>query len=354
LKERIYLDHAATTPVLEQAARAVGDAFAAWANPSSAHSEGRGAHAALEDARGRVAAALGWNGLLLFTSGASESIEIVMRRARAGGRIVSALEHPAVMRHAEGASIIPARRDGSLDLDVLAHALAGTVRQLVAVQCVNNETGVIHPIDAIRKLVRDAGGLLLVDCAQSAGKIALPDADFLVVAAHKLGGPPGVGALLVSNPADLDAIGGQEQGYRPGTVPVPLAIGFATALECDHAWFANAQALRDRLEAGIIDAGGEIIAAASPRIPTIGAYRMPGVPAAAQMMQLDLAGIAVSAGSACSSGTLKPSSVLAAMGMEPQQASEVIRVSFGPETCDRHVDAFLDEWSRLARRRSAA
>jgi cysteine desulfurase len=352
--DRIYLDHASTTPILPAAAEAVRAACQAWANPSSAHAEGRAVRSVMEEARGRIAADLGWDGTLVFTSGATEAIEIVLRRAKAGARIVSAIEHPAVLRIATDARVVRVRPDGMLDLDDLDSALEGADRPLVAVQAVNNETGVIHPLDRIAASVRAAGGLLLADCAQSAGKLPLPEADFLVVAAHKLGGPPGVGALLVRDPATLEAIGGQEGGFRPGTAPVPMILGFAAALEADHGWYETAKRLRARLDEAIVAEGGEVIAGAAPRIATIAAYRMPGVPAAAQMMQLDLAGIAVSAGSACSSGSLKTSHVLLAMGMAEEVAREVIRVSFGPQTAESDVDALIAEWRKLYERRRAA
>jgi len=349
---RIYLDHAATTPILPEAAAAIGQACADWANPSSAHAEGRAVRAAMEEARRRIAAALGWDGTLVFTSGATEAIEIVMRRAKARERIVSAIEHPAVLRSAPDARRIAVSADGTLDLDDLDAALSRGA--LVAVQSVNNETGVIHPIGEIAARVKAAGGLLLADCAQSAGKLPLPQADFISVAAHKLGGPPGIGTLLVKDSATLDAIGGQEGGYRPGTAAVPMIMGFAAACETDHGWYEEAKRLRAKLDEGIAIAGGEVVAAAAPRIATIACYRMPGVPAASQMMQLDLAGIAVSAGSACSSGSLKTSHVLTAMGMSEEQAREVIRVSFGPSTSQSDIDALLAEWRALYARRRAA
>ena len=351
---RIYLDHASTTPILPVAADAIRAACETWANPSSAHEEGRRVRAAMEDARRRIAAALGWTGTLIFTSGATEAIEIVMRRAKAGMRIVSSIEHPAVLRSAPDARQIAVGADGRLDLDDLGAALADAQRPLVAVQSVNNETGVIHPIKEIAARVAAAGGLLLADCAQSAGKLPLPDADFVIVAAHKLGGPPGVGALLAKDSAALVAVGGQEGGFRPGTAPVPMILGFAAAIEADHGWYAEAERLRAKLDDAVIQAGGEIIAGAAPRIATIAAYRMPGVPAASQMMQFDLAGIAVSAGSACSSGSLKTSHVLTAMGMDEEVAREVIRMSFGPSTVEAHVDAVVAEWRKLHERRRAA
>jgi len=354
MAERIYLDHASTTPILPQAAAAIAEACAAWANPSSAHAEGRAVRAGMEEARRRIASALGWEGTLVFTSGATEAIELVMRRAKAGPRIASALEHPAVLRCAPDARRIAAKADGTLDSADLDAALAEADAPLVAVQSVNNETGVIHPIPDIAERVKAAGGLLLVDCAQSAGKLPLPDADFVSIAAHKLGGPPGIGALLVRDPATLEAVGGQEGGFRPGTAAVPMIMGFAAAIEADHDWYREAERLRAMLDRGIAEAGGEVIAAEAPRIATIACYRMPGVPAAAQMMQLDLAGIAVSAGSACASGSLKTSHVLTAMGMAEEAAREVIRVSFGRDTRESDVAALLGEWRALYARRRAA
>ena len=351
---RIYLDHAATTPILPQAAAAISDACDAWANPSSAHAEGRAVRAAMEDARRRIADALGWDGTLIFTSGATEAIEIVVGRAKAGPRIVSAIEHPAVLRSAPGARQIAARSDGTLDLADLDAALVAAERPLVAVQSVNNETGVIHPLAEIAARVKAAGGLLLADCAQSAGKLPLPRVDFVSIAAHKFGGPPGIGALLVKDTAMLEAVGGQEGGHRPGTAAVPMIMGFAAACEADHGWYEEAKRLRARLDAGILEAGGAIVAETAPRIATIAGYRMPGVPAASQMMQLDLAGIAVSAGSACASGSLKTSHVLQAMGWSEEKAREVIRVSFGPMTAESDIDALLAEWRALYARRRAA
>lgn len=354
MPERIYLDHASTTPILPESSAAMAEACRTWANPSSPHAEGRAVRAQLEDARRRIAAALGSDSTLIFTSGATEAISLVFERARAKEPVVSAVEHPAVLRSAPDARQIAVRNDGTLDLDDLDRALDGAEAPLVAVQSVNNETGVIHPLDEVGARVRTAGGLLLSDCAQSAGKLPLPDADFLIVAAHKFGGPPGIGALLVRDTATLDAIGGQEGGFRPGTAAVPSIMGFAAAAEADHGWYEEAKRLRQRLDSGILAAGGEIVAGSAPRIATIACYRMPGVPGAAQMMQLDLAGIAVTAGSACASGSLKTSHVLTAMGWPEEKAREVIRVSFGPQTAESHIDALLGEWRAMFGKRQAA
>jgi cysteine desulfurase len=352
--QRIYLDHASTTPILPGAAAAMAEACRSWANPSSPHAEGRAVRAQLEDARRRIAAALGSDSTLIFTSGATEAISLVFERARARDRIVSAIEHPAVLRSAPDARQVAVRPDGTLDLADLDRALEESETPLVAVQSVNNETGVVHPIGEVHAKVKAAGGLLLTDCAQSAGKLPLPDADFLVIAAHKLGGPPGIGALLVGDAATLAAIGGQEGGYRPGTAAVPSIMGFAAAAEADHGWYERAKRLRARLDAAIVAAGGEVVAGNAPRIATIACYRMPGVPGAAQMMQLDLAGIAVTAGSACASGSLKTSHVLTAMGWPEEAAREVIRVSFGPQTLESDIDALLDHWTAMYGKRRAA
>ena len=348
-QSRIYLDHAATTPVLAVAREAMADALARWHNPSSPHAEGRVAKAALEDARARIKAALGWSRKLIFTSGASEALAIALSRAKAGPRFASAVEHDSVARAAAETEILPVGSDGIADLG----GVAGD-RPLVTVQHANNETGVLQPLGLLAEEVRAKGGLLLADCAQTAGKIPLPDADFIAISAHKFGGPPGVGALLVRDLALLEPSGGQEQGYRAGTENLPAIVGMAAALEAGREWLAEAERLRARLEARLAAAGAEIVAGTSQRIATIGAYRMPGVASDAQLIQFDMSGTAVSAGSACSSGSLKASRILAAMGWEEAAAREVVRVSFGRSTTEAEIDLFADAWARMASRRRAA
>jgi len=346
-RPRIYLDHAATTPILPAARAAVADAMERWANPSSPHAEGRAARAALEDARERIRRALGWSGELIFTSGATEAIDIACAGFAPGEIAVSAIEHDALFRAAPGGRIIPAP-GGQVDPAALQPA------RLIAVQHANNETGVLQPVDAVAARARETGAIFLCDCAQSAGKLPLPDADLICIASHKLGGPPGVGALLVRDLAVLRPRGGQERGYRGGTQNLPAMIGFAAALEAGEDWMGRAAELRSRLEQRLCAAGAEIVAKDAKRIDTIGACRMPGVLSQAQLIHFDLAGIAVSAGSACSSGTMKVSHVLAAMGWSEQAAREVVRISFGPHTTAAEVDAFCDAWEQLAERRRAA
>lgn len=355
MKQRIYLDHAATTPVLPAARAAMAEVMERWANPSSPHAEGRAARAALEEAREQIKAALGWRHDVIFTSGASEAVQMAADRARVGRRLVGATEH-AIVPHAmgAGAETLPVGEGGIIRIDPLSEALAAGPA-LVAVQQVNNETGVIQPLDEIVARVRAAGSLLLADCAQSAGKLPLPDADFIALAAHKLGGPPGIGALLVRDLATLEPSGGQEKGYRRGTQDVPAIAGFAAALASRA--FANAMPrlaeLRRRLEDGVRADGGVVIAEESPRVPNIGSVALPGANRASLLVQFDLAGFAVSAGSACSSGKMQDSHVLAAMGVDPAIAAGALRISFGPSTSEGDVDAFLAEWRRIAARQAA-
>jgi cysteine desulfurase len=351
--DRIYLDHAATTPVLAEAQAAVARAFASWANPSSPHADGRAARALLEEARSTIAEALGWRHDVIFTSGASEAIEIAAKRARIAGRAHGATEH-AIVPFAMGNSskIIPVDRDGLIDEEALDRTLAEGPA-LVAIQQVNNETGVIQPIERIVEKVRAAGSLLLSDCAQSAGKMPLPDADFIAACAHKLGGPPGIGVLLVKDLGTLEAVGGQEKGYRRGTQDVPAALGFAAALATRPYDMERLGELRRKLEDAIRAEGGVIIAENSPRIATIGTVSMPDANNASLLIQLDLAGIAVSAGSACSSGKMKASEVLAAMEVPADIAGGFLRISFGPHTSEADVDRFLDEWRRIRSRGKA-
>lgn len=338
-EQLVYLDYAATCPPLPEAVAAMCEGLAGWANPSSPYACGRAAKAELEDARERVKAALEWTGELIFTSGATEAIAIVLQRSKNPLTAVSPVEHAAVWRWCKEANYVPVDAHGIVDLGGVD--LSG----LVAIQHVNNETGVIQPVAEIAEAVRDAGGVFFCDCAQSAGKIALPDADLIAISAHKFGGPVGFGALLLKDYGLLHAVGGQEHGYRPGTENLPAAKAMAAALEAGNGWLGQAATLRSRLEAAIEEAGGEVVAKGAGRSPAIGAYRMPGVSAASQLIRFDSNGFAISSGSACSSGSLKPSHVLEAMGYD--HAREVIRVSIGRKTTEREIDAFVDAWKGM-------
>lgn len=350
MKQRIYLDHAATTPVLPAAREAMAAALECWANPSSPHAQGRAARAVLEQARATIAEVLGWRHDAIFTSGASESIEIAGKRAKVVGRAFGATEHP-IVPHAMGsdARVIPVHPSGLIDEEALDAVLAEGPA-LIAIQHVNNETGVIQPLDRVAPTIREAGSLLLADCAQSAGKLPLPDADFIAACAHKLGGPPGVGVLLVRDLATLEPVGGQEKGYRRGTQDAPAAAAFAAALAARPYDMNRLAELRRRLEDGVKQCGAVIIAEDSPRIPTIGAISLPGASSASLLVQCDLAGIAVSAGSACSSGKMKKSDVLEAMRVPAEISNGFLRLSFGSGTSEAEVDSFLSEWKQIASR----
>ena len=347
---RIFLDHAATTPVLPQARAAMERGFAAWANPSSPHGEGRAARALLEEARATLSTALDWRHDVIFTSGASEAVEMVSARARVPGRAHCVTEH-AIVPHAMGpmSREIPVGAHGLVDEGAL-DAILAEGPALVAIQMVNNETGILQPLDRLAPRIREAGSLLLADCAQGASKAPLPDADFIALSAHKLGGPPGVGALLVRDISTIDPVGGQERGYRRGTEDMPGALAFAAALAAKPYDMTRLAALRDRLDRGVEAAGGVVIGKDSPRLANIGSIALPGASSASLLVQFDLAGIAVSAGSACSSGKMKASHVLAAMEVAPDLASSFLRISFGPSTSEEEIDAFLDVWRSIAER----
>jgi cysteine desulfurase len=353
--ERLYLDHAAITPVIAEARQAIARALEAIGNPSSPHADGRGARAALEQARRTIADVLEWRHDVILTSGATEAIQIVASRVKLARRVVGPTEHEAVVA-AMGpeAVVLPVDSNGLIDLEALEQALAKGPA-LAAIQLVNNETGVIQPIEQIQRIVQAAGSLLLADCAQGAGKIPLPESDFIAITSQKFGGAPGAGALLVRDLGTLDASGGQERGYRRGTENLPGIIGMAAALASRA--FADAMprlaALREHFEQEVTASGGLVIAAAAPRIATIGAYAMPGVASASQLVQLDLAGISVSAGSACSSGSMKASRVLEAMGVPGDIAGSAIRVSFGPNTNEEDIGRFVEEWRLIAKRAKA-
>ena len=344
-KSRIYLDHAATTPARAEAIAAMVEAAAIVGNPSSVHAGGRAANAIIERARDILAA---WAGCqadaIIFTSGGSEALALALNtplRVLAG-----ATEHSAVLSARPDAVLIAVDRRGLIDLDELDRALAAGPA-LVAIQHANNETGVIQPIAEIGERVAAAGGRLLVDAVQSAGKLPLPSADYIAISAHKLGGTPGTGALIARDADSLVAVqrGGQERGLRGGTPNLPGIAAFAAAIDAPADWTATA-ALRDALEARI---GTTAHGADTPRLPHIGNFALPGVASGVQVMTLDLAGFMVSAGAACSSGRVAASHVLAAMGLGAA-AGQSIRVSLGPETTAAEVDAFAHAWLAMAAR----
>ncbi|MBU2033055.1 MAG: aminotransferase class V-fold PLP-dependent enzyme, partial [Alphaproteobacteria bacterium] len=308
---------------------------------------------ALEDARARIAATLGWDGEIILTSGASEAAQLALGSAQAGARLVAASEHDAILGAAPDAERLPVQPDGALDLEVLQEAVQRE-RPLVAVQQMNSETGQRHDLATIAAIVRQAGGVLLADCAQGAGKLALPACDMAILSAHKFGGPVGVGAMLVKDYNLLKPSGGHERGYRRGTENLPGALAMAAALEacatpyCDPAVLEPLEALAQDCRS----MGGTWLAdrLAAPT-PYIHAIAMPAMSGSAQLMRFDMAGIAVSQGSACSSGSLKRSHVLEAMQLDPAIADRTIRVSVGWTTTSAEIERFCQVWRELAQRR---
>jgi cysteine desulfurase len=355
---RIYLDHAATTPLRPEAEAAMREGFRLWANPSSPHAPGRRARAALEDARGRIVDALGWDGEIIFTSGASEAAALALGSARASERFVSAVEHESVLAAAPGAPRLAVLPNGAVDRDALEAAIGRAKNPVVAIQWINSETGNAQNLGDLVDCVHDAGGLIVSDCSQSAGKYPLPrEVDMAIVAAHKFGGPVGVGALLVREFGMLAPGGGQERGYRRGTENLPGILGMAAALEaCGQPYLAREiyeakQRFIDQVRgAGGIWFGDRIDA------PTgyIDAVAMPGLSAASQLMRFDLAGIAVSQGSACSSGSMRRSQVLTAMAVADELADRTIRLSLGWSTSVADIERCAEVWLSMAAQANAA
>jgi len=350
-KSRIYLDHAATTPVSAAARAAMLAALDLGGNPASVHAAGRAANATVERARDAIAAFAGCApDAIVFTSGGTEALALALNGSGMARCAVSAVEHSAVLAARPDAVVIPVTSDGVIDLAGLADLLAAGP-MLVAVQQANNETGVIQPIAEIMALVTANAGLLLVDAVQSAGKLPLPAADFIALSAHKLGGPAGVGALIMRNPATLTAVqrgGGQERGLRGGTPNISGIAGFAAAIAEPRDWTGVA-ALRDRIETTLVAAGGIVHGASAPRLPNITSIGLAGVANGTQVMALDLAGFMVSAGAACSSGKVAASHVLASMGLGAA-AGEAIRISLSPQTQAAEIDSFIAAWTAMAKR----
>lgn len=350
--DSIYLDHAATTPLRPAAREAMLRGFELWANPSSPHGAGRKARAALEDARERIAEQFKWDGEVIFTSGASEAAQLALSRAAGRERFVSAVEHDAVLAAAPGAPRLAVLPNGEVDQDELEALLARATNPVVAIQWFNSETGVQQNLGDLVDSVHDAGGLIVTDCSQSAGKYPLPhEVDMVIVAAHKFGGPVGVGALLVREYEMLAPDGGQEGGYRRGTENLPGVLGMAAALD-DCAYPYIADGVYDAMEAfarKVRSSGGtwfgDMLEAKSAYIDSIA---MPGLSASAQLIRFDMAGIAVSQGSACSSGSMRRSHVLAAMGVDGDLADRTIRVSLGWTTTVAEIERFAEVWLSIA------
>jgi cysteine desulfurase len=365
LQAGTYLDWNASAPLRPAAAAAIAAALALCGNPSSVHRGGRAARQTIERSRDAVAALVGAPpDNVIFVSGGTEANHLALLGAGRPRVLVSAVEHDSVLRAIPGAEHIPVDRDGIVRLDALAALLtADRMPALVSVMLANNETGVLQPAAEIAALAHAQGALFHCDAVQAGGKILLDmaaiGADLLTLSAHKLGGPPGVGALVVAGGIDLRPAlrgGGQERGWRAGTENVLGIAGFGAAAEAAAAElpvYDRVRSLRDAVEASITMVAPEavVLGASVPRLPNTSAIAMPGTAAETQVIALDLDGVMVSAGAACSSGKVGPSHVLAAMGVPKDIASSTIRVSLGWSTTAADIDHFMQSWTALYRRR---
>jgi cysteine desulfurase len=373
MPDRVYLDWNATTPLRPEAREAMAAAWDHLGNPSSVHAEGRQARRLVEDARAAVSGAVGaLPRNVVFTSGGTEANALALTPGlrRAAGLpverlVVSAIEHASVLAGgrfpAAATGTLGVTRSGLVDLSRLRTLLESGPPALVSVMLANNETGAVQPVAEVAEIVHAAGGLLHVDAIQALGKITFDintiNADFVTLAAHKIGGPKGVGALvLAEGTAGFEPLlrgGGQERGHRAGTENVAGIAGFGAAAKAaiaalDHE--ANRlEKLRDRLESGLCQTPDAVVFAAdAQRLPNTTLFTVPGLRAETAVIGFDLAGIAVSSGSACSSGKVQPSHVLEAMGVGPELAQGAVRLSLGWSTSEADVDFAIKAWRKLA------
>jgi cysteine desulfurase len=375
MSERVYFDWNANAPLRPEARAAMASAMCLTGNASSVHAEGRAARRLIEDARGQVAQLVGAEAKnVTFTSGATEAnmlaltqaIEVAGEKRPRERLFVSAIEHPSVLcggRFApENVEQLPVNANGLVDCNALRNAIAWAGRPLVSVMLANNETGVIQPVAEIAKIVHEANGLLHVDAVQGPGRldcdlVAL-GADLITISSHKLGGPQGAAALIrrgdihIAEP--LIKSGGQERGLRAGTENVAAIAGFGAAAKAAaaarQADAVHMGRLRDKLEAGLKAATPEVVIFGdhAERLPNTTLFAVSGVKAETAIIAFDLNGIAVSSGSACSSGKVTASHVLAAMGVAPELARGAVRVSLGWSSTEAEVERFLGTWNMLA------
>ncbi len=377
MADRVYLDWNASALLRPEARAAAGAALDAVGNPSSVHAEGRAGRRLIENAREKVANLVGVEpAQVTFTSGATEAnvlaltpaLETPGQKAPCRRLLVSAIEHPSVLAGGRFApkdvEQVPVTPAGIVDLPALAGRLAALKaegRVLVSLMQANNETGAVQPVAEAARMVHEAGGLLHVDAVQALGRIPCDfkalDADLLTLSGHKAGAPKGVGALICRNGLHLaDPMlkgGGQERGLRGGTENVSGIAGFgaaAAALLARPDDTARIRALRDRMEARIkaISPDAVIFAAETERLPNTTFFAVPGIKAETAVIALDLDGIAVSSGAACSSGKVQASHVLAAMGVEAGLARGAVRVSLGAATTETDIESFSNAWKKLS------
>lgn len=355
----VYLDANATEPPRPAALDALTEVARLTGNPSSVHAFGREARRVLETARRSLAEPFGTHAeQVIFTSGGTEADALAVHGFGHGRRLlVGATEHDAVLQARPERDILPVHADGTLDLAALERALAGDSPAMVCAMAANNETGVLHPLQDIAALCRKAGAWLHVDAVQAPGRLALDfaasGADSMAISGHKFGGVKGAGALLLRGPSRVEPLmvgGGQERGRRGGTPALPAIAAMTAALtEALGDDVRRIAVLRDRLENDARAAGAMVVGDRASRLGNTTCLVLAGVSAQTQLMTLDLDGIAVSAGSACSSGKVSASHVLRAMGYGPE-AGQAIRVSLPWNVVEGHVEAFLSAYQRMTAR----
>jgi cysteine desulfurase len=373
MTDRVYLDWNATTPLRPEARQAMAAVWEVTGNPSSVHAEGRQARRLVEEARNAVAAAVGARAQdVVFTSGGTEANALALTPGlrRGAGEplrrlLVSAIEHTSVLSGGrflpEAIGSIQVNGSGMIDIDHLRRLVATGQPALVSVMLANNETGALQPVGEVADIVHEAGGLLHVDAIQALGKIPFDikvmKADLVTLSAHKIGGPKGVGALVLAEDAQgLEPLlrgGGQELGRRAGTENVAGIAAFGAAVRAAMASLegdaARLRGLRDRLEAGLKQTPDMIVFSEEvPRLPNTTLFTVPGLKAETAVIGFDLGGIAVSSGSACSSGKVQPSHVLEAMGVGKELAQGAVRLSLGWSTTETDIDLALQAWRKLS------
>ncbi len=374
-KPSIYLDYNASAPLLDEARDAILDALSIDANPSSVHAAGRAAKRVIANARRQVADLVGAKpDHVVFTSGATEAAQMLLTPHYSLGRAplnmshlyVCAADHPCILAGGQfdqsDITQIGVGTDGQIDLSDLELALTGHDKSkglpLVAMHYANNETGVVQPVDEVARLVKQAGGIFVLDAVQAAGRIDIDItngiADYLIISSHKIGGPKGAGAIIAASdlvmPMPLIKGGGQERGHRGGTEATSMIAGFGAAAEKAKQTlnaFGELWESRNLLEEGLLKLAPDVIihGAASPRLANTVFFTVPGAKAETLQISFDLAGFAVSSGSACSSGKVGRSHVLDAMAVETEEGA--VRVSFGLNTTKAEIQSFLNAFSEI-------
>lgn len=368
MSKTVYLDYNATAPARPEVITLVCEVMAEGGNPSSVHASGRRARGRLEDARKQVSTLLSCRPQeIIFTSGGTEANNLALKTFIGRPLIITGGEHDSVLATVRDRDVytLSLNDQGHIDLSELQQVLTDRAAPpLVSIMLANNETGVVQDIRQIADLVHQYGGILHTDAIQACGKIAVNfkelGVDMMSISAHKIGGPQGQGALIVREGLAIQSIqqgGGQELGRRGGTENVAGLAGFGLAAELageNLSRYAEIAHLRDQMEAAIVAVSphSRLFGKDADRLPNTSCLSMPGVGSELQVMNFDLAGIAISAGSACSSGKVKASHVLLAMGADEAAASEAVRVSLGWLTVQSDIDKFIEVWEKLYQRKS--